>query len=159
MWSARNAGGTFTSTEPASVVRVYSSAWARSLVKIDALSANGESLVAATPAATSLTGTTLTTGPKTSAHSNADSAGTSGRAVGASTPSRSSPPPTRRAPALTAVSTQDFTRSLACGVISGPTTVSGSDGSPVASADTAPASRVSTSSTTASCTYRRCSDT
>ena len=74
----------------------------------------------------------VATGPKISSHQTLASRGGEASRVGARQrpSSTSSPPVSSSAPASTASSTQALTRSRSPGVISGPTSVSGSSGSP-----------------------------
>ena len=108
-----------------------------------ACSPYAESFTAANPSSSDDTGATSSTGPNTSSAVTFASRGTSTRTVGSYEVPDRWPPTTTFAPAATASPTQDPTRSAAASLISGPTSVASSNGSPVRSAATFPATRSS----------------
>ena len=99
----------------------------------------------------------VATGPKISSHQTLASCGGEPSRVGARQrpSSTSSPPVSSSAPAATASSIHSLTRSRSPGVISGPTSVSGSSGSPTVSVSTLATRRSVKASATSSWTRIR----
>ena len=114
-----------------------------SRVKTPAWRPNLESFAISSASPKSEKRSIVATGPKISSHQTLASCGGAPSRVGARQrpSSTSSPPVSSSAPAATASSIHSLTRSRSSGVISGPTSVSGSSGSPTRSFSTLATSR------------------
>src|SRR4051794_29445801 len=135
-------------TPPTSSTRAAWKATCTSRVKTPACRPNRLSFTRAKASSSESTTSTTATGPNTSSQDTRASAGTPVSTVGAYVAPSRVPPLRTRAPADRASSTQDSTRRAADSSISGPTSVAGSVGSPVASRSTASTSRSTSPSAT-----------